>query len=111
MSSTEPADDQLPLPLDDGQKTRSRVVLFAPRANASVDGENAEAGLPAFAKASARLAKAPEARRRPPRPTPRPALEPPRGPLTDAEVAHRRAMLEHLTRLPAVALAKVGQSA
>jgi hypothetical protein len=93
MSSTEPEDaDQLPLPLDDGQAPSSRVVLFAPRANVSVDGENVEAGLQTRLK-------------------PRPGLEPPRGPLTDAEVAHRRAMLEHLTRLPAVALAKVGQSA
>jgi hypothetical protein len=80
MSSTEPEDgNQLPLPLEDGVAAPlSRVVPFGHSSSAA------------------------------PRPKTRSGLEPPRGPLSEADVAHRRAMLEHLTRLSA---GKMEQSA
>jgi hypothetical protein len=74
MSSTEPEDtDQLPLPLDTNEAGRSTVVSIG------------------SAPRGGRAATAPR------------TLEPARTALTDAEIAHRRVMLEHL--------AKVGQSA
>ena len=78
MSSAEPEDGNqlpLPLPLEEGEASVKRVVPFTPGRPVAADGQHVEAGR-----------------------QPRLGLQPPRGPLSEAEVAHRRAMLEHLTR-------------
>jgi hypothetical protein len=70
MSSTEPEDDyQLPLPLGPDDVGRTTVV--------SIDA------VPRTVRTAALPAR---------------GVEPVRSPLTEAEVAHRRAMLAHLTR-------------
>ena len=75
MSSTEPdAGNQLPLPLDPDEAPRSTVIPIGAT----------------WSGAAQRAGRAPAAAAR--------GLEPARPPLTDAEIAHRRAMLEHLTR-------------
>jgi hypothetical protein len=81
MSSTEtePEEDghqlPLPLPLEKREASAERVVPFANGRLVEAAGQNVEAGL------QTRL-----------------GLQRTRAPLTGAEIAHRRAMLEHLTR-------------
>ena len=70
MSATEPEDtDQLPLPLDRDDVRPATVIAIGSARRGGRPAAGAQRG-----------------------------LEPARAPLTDAELAHRRAMLDHLTK-------------